>query len=535
MFLGVRLRSLMVNRSSLVLTVFLAAVLALTLVSCRGVEDPTPTHPFILFGVDGADWEVIDWMWAQNRLPSLKRLADRGVASPLETFHHASPVIWTTVATGVMPEAHGITEFVVPTVKGDQPVSSTLRRVPALWNMVTATGGRVAVVGWWASWPVEEVNGTIISDRAIHEIPDRVWPPEYRAVFDAELTRFRAEEKGHEPSSMLEADRIFGRLGIDLAGQDYDLILLYLRGVDISCHFHWRAFEPEAFPAAEPSELEAERELIAREYELVDRTLGELMAAASPDVNIIVMSDHGFEAMDGVTTHIRLNFDAVLEHLGFLATSDGGVDFNRTELYSYASPERSLVKKVRYALAGRENGGKVTAAEQALIRDRLEAALATVTYTGGAPVFALRDATPKEKKKGADFSVEVLTEGAQKPLRVAGVPLRGAIRSVDLLSGTHGRKTPGVFIAAGPDIDPKAKPEDLRVIDVPPTVLYAIGLPVADDFAGRARTEIFTEAFRNAHALQTIPTWGAPTEGENRASDVDEELVDQLRALGYIE
>ncbi|MBD3857011.1 MAG: hypothetical protein IFK92_10925, partial [Acidobacteria bacterium] len=46
---------------------------------------------------------------------------------------------------------------------------------------------------------------------------------------------------------------------------------------------------------------------------------------------------------------------------------------------------------------------------------------------------------------------------------------------------------------------------------------------------------LFTEAFRDAHPLQTIPTWGAPTEGENRASEVDEELVDQLRALGYIE
>ena len=74
-----------------------------------------------------------------------------------------------------------------------------------------------------------------------------------------------------------------------------------------------------------------------------------------------------------------------------------------------------------------------------------------------------------------------------------------------------------------------------REFHVPPTVLYAIGLPIAEDFAGRARTEIFTEAFRSAHPLLTIPTWGKPVEGENRASDVDGELLDQLRALGYIE
>jgi predicted AlkP superfamily phosphohydrolase/phosphomutase len=498
------------------------------------VEDPAPIHPFILFGVDGADWEVVEWLWEQNRLPHLKRLADRGVASPLETFHHASPVIWTSVATGVMPDVHGITEFVVPTIKGDQPVSSTLRRVPALWNMVTATGGRVAVLGWWASWPVEEVNGTIVSDRAIHEIPDRVWPPEHLAVFDAELARLRAEEDGGEPKSMLEADRIFGRLAVDFAGEYYDLILLYLRGVDISCHFHWRAFEPGAFPDAKPSELEAERELIAREYELIDLTLGELLVASGPDVNVIVMSDHGFDATEGETTHMRLNFDAVLEHLGFLTMTEVAIDFARTELYSYASPERSLVKKIRFALADREEGGRVTATEQEAIRHRLEADLETVTYAGGAPVFTVRDATPRKRDRGADFVVEVLTDEARKPLKVAGVPLRGAIRSLNRLSGTHGRKTPGILIAAGPDIDPNADPDDLRVIDVPPTVLYAIGLPVAEDFAGRARTEIFSEGFRRTHPLQTIPTWGEPKESVGRSSAVDEELVDQLRALGYI-
>ncbi len=212
-------------------------------------------------------------------------------------------------------------------------------------------------------------------------------------------------------------------MAVDLAGENYDLILLYLRGVDISCHFHWRAFEPETFPDTEPSELEAERELIAREYELVDRTLGELMEASGPEVNIIVMSDHGFDATDGETTHIRLNFDAVLERLGFLTMAGDGIDFGRTQLYSYASPERSLVKKIRFALAGREEGGRVTVPEQATIRDRLEAALEAVTYAGGAPVFTVRDATSKKRDRGADFVVDVLTDGALKPLKVAGVPL----------------------------------------------------------------------------------------------------------------
>ncbi len=517
------------------LIAMLAAALAVSVASCRRVAEPAPTRPLILLAVDGADWRVVERLWQDDRLPHLEELAARGVAAPLETFHHASPVIWTTVATGVLPDVHGISEFVVPTARGDQPVASSLRRVPALWNMLTASERRVAVVGWWATWPVEEVNGVIISDRAVHEIPDRVWPPDRLASFETELAALRAEERETGPPSMLEADRVLARAAVGLAGEGYDLLLVYLRGVDISCHFHWRAVTTDAVVGADAGHLAAERELVFREYELVDHTLGELVAASEGAANVIVMSDHGFDALEGETVRIRLDFDAVLERLGFLTRDVDGVDFARTELFSYASPERSPVKKVRFALAGREDGGTVTAAGRSAIRGRLEAALATASYAGGAPAFAVRDAIAREQRQGADFVVEVLSDGARRPLMVAGAPLRDAILAINHLSGTHGRKTKGVFIAAGPDIDPPAEAPGLRVVDIPPTVLFALGLPVAEDFAGRARTEIFTECFRRNHPLRTIPTWGQPTEGENRASDVDEELLEQLRALGYIE
>lgn len=369
----------------------------------------------------------------------------------------------------------------------------------------------------------------------MHEIPDRVWPADRLDRFEMELVALRTEEDGVPPASMLEADRVFARSTVSLCKEDFDLILLYMRGVDISCHFHWRAFETDAFPSLDPAQLEKERELIAREYELVDRTLGEPLLASGSDVNIIVMSDHGFDATDGETTHIRLNLDAVLERLGFLTMVDGGVDFGRSKLYSYASPERSLVKKIRFSMAGREDGGQVQGDERLAIRRELERALETATYSGGSPAFLVRDTTPKEMRQGAYFSVEVLLDGASKPLMVAGAPLGAAIRSLNRLSGTHGRKTPGIFIAAGPDFDNGAAPQDLRVIDFPPTVLYALGLHVGEDFPGRARIDLFTDSFRNSHGLQTIPTWGSRTAEGGRASAVDEELVDQLKALGYIE
>ena len=56
----------------------------------------------------------------------------------------------------------------------------------------------------------------------------------------------------------------------------------------------------------------------------------------------------------------------------------------------------------------------------------------------------------------AHLAFDVLTEGAQQPLRYSGKNIRGAIRSLTRLSGTHGRKTPGIFIAAGAGVVPGA-------------------------------------------------------------------------------
>ena len=76
-----------------------------------------------------------------------------------------SPVVWTTIATGKGPDQHRIGHFVAVNEKGDQlPVTSAMRKVKAVWNILSDAGRRVAVLGWWATWPSEKVNGAMVSD-----------------------------------------------------------------------------------------------------------------------------------------------------------------------------------------------------------------------------------------------------------------------------------------------------------------------------------------------------------------------------------
>ena len=98
----------------------LALIMAAVLVALAGAvwvgaKHRTPSsarHPWLVIGIDGATWTVIDRLWERGELPHLRALAGRGSRAVLHTAYNASPVIWTTIATGRRPRDHGITDRV---------------------------------------------------------------------------------------------------------------------------------------------------------------------------------------------------------------------------------------------------------------------------------------------------------------------------------------------------------------------------------------------------------------------------------------
>lgn len=490
-------------------------------------------HPWIVVGIDGGAWKVIDTLEARGELANFRALAERGTRAVLHTAYNASPVIWTTIATGVKPKVHGITDFVVPTAQGDVPVSSSVRRVPALWNMLSRVHRRVAVYGWWATWPAEEVDGVVVSDRVLLDVPQRVYPEAYEQEVDRALAAARADPWGFDLESGPERrDRLMAELAKGALDGRFELTLLYFRSPDVVSHSRWHVFEPEVFPQrALPGP--GERDDVSRVYAAVDFALGELMKRAPADANWLVVSDHGFRAATEGDTQVQLEIDPVLERLGYLVRGPAGVDFSRTLVYPYDSPSHHAERRLRYALAGREPGGRVERRERAAIRARLEGDLARVRWRSGLPAFELRDARPRDERGGADFVLRVLHDGATPELLLDGevLPVRATVYA---LTGTHTSSTPGILIAAGPDLERGAQLEDAHVHDIAPTILYGLGLPVADDFAGRARGELFTGTFRRAHAERRIATWGMRDIAAPATSAADAAMVEDLKALGYL-
>ena len=121
----------------------------------------------LLIGWDGADWRIIDPLLDRGEMPNLERLISGGVMGNLATLQPMlSPMVRNSIATGTMPDRHGILGFMeVDEDRGEvRPSTSLSRRVKAIWNILSQEGYRTHVVNWFCSHPAEPINGISISE-----------------------------------------------------------------------------------------------------------------------------------------------------------------------------------------------------------------------------------------------------------------------------------------------------------------------------------------------------------------------------------
>ena len=102
----------------------------------------------VIVGIDGFSWKVFNSLADRGVIPNLKRMRSKGCAADfLSTYPPLTAPAWTSAFTGVNPGKHGIFDFVRVNRKYEKvPVSSRSRKVPAVWNIVNAFGGKVVVV-----------------------------------------------------------------------------------------------------------------------------------------------------------------------------------------------------------------------------------------------------------------------------------------------------------------------------------------------------------------------------------------------------
>jgi predicted AlkP superfamily phosphohydrolase/phosphomutase len=396
---------------------------------------PAPTGDrVLLIGVDAATWTVMQPLLDAGRLPTFKKLVSEGWSGTLRSIEPTiSPAVWTTIATGKVPDQHGIHGFVVasPDHADGVPVTSNLRRVETLWTIASRSGRQTTVVGWYVTWPVEPVRGVMVSDRFIpQDLSEdvggpRAATPEHPGVYPAELAP-ELEKLCIRPDDFVDLDerafhKTFNIYPVDasrvaiaehlMRERPADLTMIYIWGVDPMQHHFWQYYDPEHWvgPPATPQLVSQSRNAIPEYYEDVDGFIARLLAAAGPRDTVLIVSDHGAGPIE------------------------------------------------RY-----------------------------------------------DPKTG--------------------------------LSGSH--RIEGVIIAWGNHVRPGKASAPPSVVDVTPTVLHLLGLPVGEDMKGRVITELLDPEFAASHPVRTIATYDTgrrPADERSIPSRMDDQIRDRLRSLGYIE
>ena len=283
----------------------------------------------LLIGWDAADWDIIWPLIAQGKMPALKSLIQRGVYGNMSTMNPPySPMLWTSVVTGKTPDKHGVLGFieVTPDAKTVRPVTTTSRKTRALWNIFHNKGLASNLVGWWPSFPVEPINGTIISDRfqktsrnpkkqtpmsefVIHpwekkdEFKDlRMFPFE---ITQAHLYPFvpRAHDVDQDMHRGLAAiasvvsqnTSVHNAATKLLRTSEWDFMAVYYDMIDHFCHSFMK-YHPPKLPGVEKENYDIFKEAVTGSYIFQDMMLERKLKLIDKDTTVIVMSDHGFES-----------------------------------------------------------------------------------------------------------------------------------------------------------------------------------------------------------------------------------------------
>jgi predicted AlkP superfamily phosphohydrolase/phosphomutase len=311
---------------------------------------------FVL-GLDGVPHSFISAKTRAGELPALGALFAQGSLRRMDSVLPCiSSVAWATYQTGVNPARHAIFGFIDREPNPFKIFIPTGRNLSSatLWEHLGRAGKRVIVINVPMTYPPRPVNGKLISCFLATDLMKATYPPElatrlkalgYKIDADAWLARKDKQTFLADLNETLE--RRFAA-AFELMAEPWDFFQLHVMETDRINHFLWRGWERGEEPW---------RAAFDDYYRKIDGYVGILLERLPQGCELIVLSDHGFCAVE---KEVYLNH--WLEAQGYLKLAPApGKD--RPESVADMLPESraySLIPgRIFLNLAGREERGTV--------------------------------------------------------------------------------------------------------------------------------------------------------------------------------
>lgn len=277
----------------------------------------------LVFGIDGATWEIIELMEKQNKLPNFRKIMREGVYGDLRSVN--PPVTcpaWATMFTGKNPATLGVFHFFKPTAEYEQKLSRlTWRAWRPIWDILSEHD-KIVYVFNVPTTTANKINGKFISGPIWGEQEgDLAYPEELNNRLKKERYQIRTDIS-HKVSGdevyIKDITRItenkFKIMYEFFKDENWDLLIMSFYYCDQIQHRYWK-YLLEDHPKYTPNNKC--KTAIFDHYELLDKYLGKVLNNLAENTTVLVASDHGHEP-----THTFVNFNAWLHDKGFLKFKD---------------------------------------------------------------------------------------------------------------------------------------------------------------------------------------------------------------------
>jgi predicted AlkP superfamily phosphohydrolase/phosphomutase len=451
----------------------------------------------LVIGLDCAAPQLVFDRWLDD-LPNLKALTERGRWGVLRSCDPPITVpAWSVMTSSRSPGVLGFYGFRNRKDHSYDALAfadSRAVKVPRVWDILSAKGRPVIVLGVPQTYPVSQVNGVMVSCFLTPDTSRQyTYPAGLRHEIEGvvgdymlDVPNFRTEDKERvlrDIETMTE--RRFRLAEHLMRTRPWDLLFMVEMGTDRVHHAFWRYSDPEHRLYEPGNRFET---AMRDYYRGVDEKLGRLLSLAGEDTAVLVVSDHGAKRIDG-----GICVNEWLRQEGYLALLEepsdptrltpAMIDWERTTAWG----EGGYYCRLFLNVTGREPQGTVAAEDYERVRSELKEKLEGLGDEQGRPIGTIAHRPEELYAERNGIVPDLMVYFGDLYWRSVGQVGTGTVHVFENDTGpddaNHAHE--GLYVLAGDGVEP-GRGEERSLLDVAPTLLTLLGEPVPPEMEGES-------------------------------------------------
>jgi len=448
----------------------------------------------LAIGLDSAPAEIV--FDRREELPVLRELIENGLYGNLRSSDPPITIpAWMVMCTGKDPGKLGLYGFRHRkdySYKDIWIATSQSIRERAVWDIIGEQGGQSCLVSVPPSYPPRPVAGNLISCFITPDIEkEYTYPPELRQEIEGKFGTyifdvvFRTDEKDKllEQTYEMTAKR-FEVMNHLVRKKPWDFFMFVEIGVDRIQHAFWKFMDKEHHLYVEGNKYE---NAIMDYYRDLDKKIGELLSNVDKETIVMVTSDHGAKRMKGafcINEWLIENGDLVVKEKpgAPISLNDVEIDWSRSKAWGWGGYYARLFLNIE----GRETQGIINPEDYEKERDALLERIQSIKGTEGEE-WKTHIMKPQEyfKEARGDYP-DLMVYFDDLYWRSAGTLGHNTKYLLENDTGpddaVHAQD--GIYILYDPQ-NKMQKKMDANILDIAPTILHSMGVPIPADMEGK--------------------------------------------------